>query len=96
MIEENASLNDENRAKLLGLLETLKPEMVKLTADQAKSVAEYIQRSTQEALRQQRDDALLKEHNEGLLDSVRQFEVSHPLLVENVNYIATVLAKMGI
>ncbi len=99
MVLKTNSINESNKTKLLDLLETLKPEMVRLSvdqADQAKHVAEYIKRSTEEALRQQKDTALLKMHNDGLLESVRSFEVSHPLLVENVNYIATVLAKMGI
>lgn len=99
MIQKNSSLNEINKTKLLDLLDTLKPEMVNLAidqADQAKSVAEFIKRSTEEALRQQKDPLQLKMHNDGLLDSVRSFEVSHPQLVENVNYIATVLANVGI
>ena len=99
MIRKNSSLNKSNKTKLLDLLATLKPEMVKLAkvqAEQAKSVAEYIKRSTQEALREQKNPAILKIHNDGLLDSVRSFEVSHPLLVENVNYIATAFANLGI
>jgi len=99
MILKNKSLNKNNKTKLLDMLDTLKPEMVKLAnvqAEQAKSIAEYIKRSTQEALRQQNDPALLKKHNDSLLDSVRSFEISHLQLVENVNSIATALANIGI
>lgn len=99
IIQKNKSLNESSKTKLLNLLDILKPEMVKLAidqADQAKSIAEYIKRSTEEALRQGNNSVLLKTHNDSLLDSVRSFEVSHPELVENVNYIATALANAGI
>ncbi len=99
MVRNNSSLNKINKVKLLDLLDRVTPEMVKLETDQAeqsRSVAEYIKRSTEEALRQQKDPALLKVHNDGLMDSVRRFEVTHPQLVENVNTIATTLANMGI
>ena len=99
MIRKNKSLDKNNKTKLMDMLDTLKPEMVKLAtvqAKQAKSVAEYIKRSTQEALRHQKDPALLKTHNDGLLNSVKSFETSHPQLVENINFIATFLANLGI
>jgi hypothetical protein len=99
MVRTNTSLTKGNREKLLGLLATLGPEMEKLSkvqAEQAKSIAEYINRSTREAMRLEKDPVLLKESSEGLSDSIRRFEASHPELVSQVNSIATFLANIGI
>jgi hypothetical protein len=98
-IRTNSSLNKKNKAELLDLLATLKPEMTKLSkaqAEHAESIAGFIERSTHEAMRQEKNPTLLKIAVDGLSASVRGFEVSHPLLVENVNYIANALANMGI
>jgi len=103
MIEEkirtNKSLNKSDKTQLLTLLATLKPEMAKLSNDQAEhaeSVAGFIERSTHEALRQQKNPTLLKLAIDGLSASVKGFEASHPQLVENVNNIASALANIGI
>jgi len=99
MIRTNKSLQEGNKAQLLSLLATLKPEMVKFSndrAEHAESVAGFIERSAHEALRQQKNPTLLKLAIDGLSASVKGFEVSHPQLVENVNTIASALANIGI
>jgi hypothetical protein len=99
MIRTNKSLDEKNRAQLLNLLSTLKPEIEKLSnvqAEHAESVAGFIERSTHEALRQEKNPTLLKLSIDGLSASVKDFEASHPKLVETVNYIATELANIGI
>jgi len=98
-IRTNNSLNEKNKTELLELLATLKPEMTKLSEAQtehAESIAGFMERSTHEAMRQEKNPALLKLAVDGLSTSVIGFEVSHPQLVENVNYIANTLANMGI
>lgn len=99
MIRTNKSLDKKNKTQLLNLLATLKPEIDKLSkvqAEHAESVAGFIERSTHEALRQQKNPTLLKLATDGLLASVKGFEASHPKLVETVNYISTELANIGI
>jgi hypothetical protein len=99
MIRSNKSLDGNNKTKLLNLLATLKPEIEKLSnvkAEHAESVAGFMERSTHEALREQKNPTLLKLAVEGLSASVKGFEASHPQLVKTVNYIATELANIGI
>ena len=77
MIRTNKPLNENNKTQLLNLLATLKPEIAKLSNDQAEhaeSVAGFIERSTHEALRQQKNPTLLKLAIDGLSASVRGFE----------------------
>ena len=99
MIRTNKPLNENNKTQLLNLLATLKPEIAKLSNDQAEhaeSVAGFIERSTHEALRQDKNPTLLKLAIDGLSASVKGFEASHSQLVENVNNIASALANIGI
>ena len=99
MIRTNKSLDENNKKQLLDLLKTLKPEMEKFSndlAEHAESVAGFIERSTHEALRQQKNPTHLKLAIDGLSASVKGFEASHPQLVENVNTIASALANTGI
>lgn len=99
MVNTNKSLTPISKTQLLDLLAKLKPEIEKLSKVQeehAESVAGFIERSTHEALRQQKNPTLLKLAIDGLWASVKGFEASHPRLVENVNYIASELANIGI
>lgn len=98
-IRTNNSLTKKNKTELLDLLATLKPEMAKFSevqTEHAESIAGFMERSTHEATRREKNPTLLKIAVEGLSASVKGFEESHPKLVENVNYIANVLANMGI
>ena len=98
-IRTNGSLTEKNKTELLDLLATLKPEMTKLSkakVEHAESITGFIERSTHEAMRLEKNPTLLKIAVDGLSASVKGFEVSHPQLVENVNYIANALANMGI
>lgn len=94
-----ANVTPRKKTELLRLLASLKSEIATLSkthAEHAESIAGFIERSTHEAVRQERNPALLKLSVEGLATSVKGFEVSHPQLVEDVNYVCTVLANMGI
>ena len=98
-IQINASLTEKNRNELLVLLATLKSELTKFTdeqAEHAESITGFIERSTHEAMRREKNPDLLKHAVDGLSASVKGFEVSHPQLVETVNYISNTLANMGI
>jgi hypothetical protein len=98
-IRTNSSLTVKNKTELLDLIAILKPEMTKFSeaqSEHAESIAGFMERSTHEATRQEKNPTLLKIAIEGLSTSVKGFEESHPQLVENVNYIANALANMGI
>lgn len=98
-IRKNNSVADKNKIELLNLLKTLKLEMTKLSeehTEHAESITRFVERSTHEVMRRERNPTLLKLAVDGLSASVKDFEVSHPQLVENVNYIANTLANMGI
>lgn len=98
-IRQNSSLTEENKTELLNLLATLQPEIAEISktqAEHAESIAGFIERSTHEAMRQQKNPTLKRLAIDGLSASVKDFELSHPKLVETVNYIANVLANMGI
>jgi DNA-directed RNA polymerase beta' subunit len=49
-----------------------------------------------ETQKDKKDSSLIKKAIDSLSDSVKKFEVSHPVLVEDINYIASSLANMGI
>ncbi len=96
---KNDSLSGDNKAELLKLLSSLSEQLTELSkskSEHAGNIAEHIERSTNEALKVDKDPSLLKKALEGLSDSVKGFEVTHPVLVEDVNYWATVLANMGL
>jgi ribonuclease HII len=98
-IRDGKHLSAKDKSELLRLLASLKSEITELSKTQheeAESIAGFIERSTHEAARQTKNPELLKVSIDGLSASVKGFEASHPTLVENVNYICTVLANMGI
>lgn len=99
-IRSNSSLSEKNKGELLVLLATLKSELTNFTTEEesehAESITGFIERSTHEAMRREKNPDLLKHAVEGLTASVKGFEVSHPQLVETVNYISNTLANMGI
>lgn len=98
-IRTNNSISGKNKTELLNLLAKLKPEMAefsKVQNENAKSIAGLIERLTHEAMQHDKNPTLLKSAFDALQTSVKDFEVSHPQLVENVNYIANALSNMGI
>jgi len=98
-IRANASLSDNNKGELLSQLAKLKTEIAKLSEtkpDDAQNIITHIDRSTDEALKEGKDPGLFKKLTDDLSGSVREFEVTHPTLVEDINYIASSLANMGI
>jgi Mg2+ and Co2+ transporter CorA len=92
-------LSKEKKSELLGLITKLKKEISELSkskAEHAESIVGFMERSTHEATRKQKNPKLFKMSINGLYESVKEFEVSHPNLVEKVNNVASMLANMGI
>ncbi len=98
-VRKDGSISAESKTELLSLLEALKPEIAELSKEQkehAESIAGFMERSSHEALRQEKNPTLHKISIEGLNASVEEFAESYPGLVKTVNQIATTLANMGI
>ncbi|HYG34930.1 MAG TPA: DUF4404 family protein [Clostridia bacterium] len=98
-IQAAEAIKDDRRRELLQLLGTLKSEVAGLPEthrEQAQSIADYADRSTDEATRSEQNPQQLKLSLEGLSSSVTQFEKSHPQLVQIVNSISQTLSNLGI
>ena len=98
-IQKESSVTKQTKTELLSLLSTLEAEITKLSkthAEHAQSITGFIERSTHEATRREKNPELLKLSLAGLTESVKGFEASHPQLVKVINNICTVLANMGV
>ncbi len=98
-VRNGKHLSEKDKSELLRLLASLKSEITELSKTQqeeAESITGFVERSAHEVAKQTKNPELLKLSIDGLSASVKGFEASHPKLVENVNYICTVLANMGI
>ncbi|MDR3666960.1 MAG: DUF4404 family protein [Ignavibacteriaceae bacterium] len=98
-IRSNNSLSNSNKTELLDLLAKLKPEITQLAeaqSEHAESIAGFVERSAHEATRKQKNPTLLKIAGDGLAESVKGFESSHPQLVEAVTDIVNALANFGL
>ena len=98
-IEGADAIKEERRRELLQLLGTLKSEVAELSKtheEQAQSIAGFTEVSTHEATRAEQNPELLELSLEGLGSSVREFEGSHPRLVQIVNAISSTLSNLGI
>ena len=96
---QTTTITAEKKTELLTLLSALESEITTLSkaqSEHAESIASFVERSTHEATRRDKDSELLRLSLAGLTASVKNFEASHPRLVRDINYISTVLANMGI
>ena len=98
-IRSAEALTGDGKRELLRLVGTLKTEITDLSrtrAEHAESITGFIDRSTHEATRREKNPELLRLSLEGLEASVKGFEASHPKLVAGVNSVCTMLANAGI
>ena len=96
---ENAGLPPEKRAELLRLLSTLRAEIAPIEqadAEQARSIAAFARLSAHEATRTKPRREQLELSLTGLRKSVREFEQTHPRLVEAVGSLAASLSNLGV
>jgi hypothetical protein len=88
-----------DKAELLALLAALKTEVGRLSqthGEQAHSIASLTELAAHEATRQEKSPDLLRHSRDGLVLSARGFETSHPKLVQTINAISVMLARIGI
>lgn len=98
-IQSSESLTDERRKELVQLLSELKGEISDLEKthnEDARSIASFTESSVREATRKEPNPDLVTHSLDGMMISVRRFEVSHPTLVNLINNIGQTLARIGI
>jgi DNA anti-recombination protein RmuC len=98
-LKGNEAINTEKKQELLSLIAELKNEasaLEKRFHEDAGSIASFTETSVHEATREQRNEELLSHSLDGMKLSVRQFEASHPKLVNLVNEISRALWEIGI
>jgi transposase len=96
-LQKAPNLSEDNREALQRLLNELRAEIACLDdADRAESIAGFAESSTREALRNEQDGDLLDLSLQGLEQSTRSFEASHPRLTAVVNNICQQLSNLGI
>ena len=91
--------NPKNKAELVRLLGKLKEEVSSLNQDEveeAKSLTHFAEAAFHEAGRDKKVSELQDLSIDGLEHSVKSFEASHPQLVQVVNEICVLLARIGI
>ncbi len=98
-IKKSKSLDNKARINLLNLISSFKTEILKLGKshqEEAQSITSFVHITTHEAARKKKNPHLFKISLQGLSESVRELEVSHPDLVKVINDISSTLANMGI
>jgi len=97
VLRDNPNLSETSRRELLELVAGLRTEMATLEGTHAER-ANQIAGSAEAAVRASITDQTRQSTAavEGLASSVREFEASHPKLVEIVDQLAATLSNMGI
>lgn len=97
-IQNNVSdLNEKN--ELLNLIDNLKLEIETLKDthhENARSITQFTEAGVFEGTREERDEELFQHAVDGMKLSVREFEVSHPDLINIINAIGSTLNNIGI
>jgi hypothetical protein len=98
-IGNSGSISKEKKTELLSLLSVLESEINDLSqtnAEHAESIVRFAHAHAHETTRTEKMPQLRHLSLEGLQESVRGLENSHPKLVEIVNSICSTLANLGI
>lgn len=98
-INDSAALTDNKKKELITLLANLKEEINQLPDkhnESIESMAGFMEVSTMEAMRSEKNPQLIDLAIEGFTSSSREFESSHPNLTNYVNRICDMLANLGI
>jgi hypothetical protein len=98
-LRDNDTIPEPTRQELLSLLTGLKAEVTPLLAthgDSAQAIAGSAESAVQASMKREEQPEHAAEAVEGLAASVRQFEATHPRLVEIVDQLALTLSNLGI
>jgi hypothetical protein len=92
-------VDEKRKSEILKQLETLRAELDELArtdADRAKTIAGFAELSAHEATRPKPRPELLELSVTGMQKSVRDFEATHPRLVELVGSLSAALSNLGL
>jgi hypothetical protein len=98
-LRDNASLPEATRQELLDLVAGLKAEMAPLMdthGENARAIAGRAEAAVQASINRDEQPEQAEQAVKGLAASVREFEVTHPRLVEIVDQLALTLSNLGI
>ena len=98
-LRSNSQIPEATRAELLSLLDGLRAEVAPLVethGERAQHIVGSADAAAQAAVRRGEEPVQADEALEGLTESVREFEASHPQLVQVVGRLAHTLSNMGI
>ena len=98
-LRDSAHIPEATRQELLDLLAGLKAEVAPLIQTHGESASQITgsaDAAVQAAVRREEQPEEAAQAVEGLAASVRDFEASHPRLVQIVDRLATTLSNMGI
>lgn len=98
-IKTSKNIPEDKKHEYYDLLNRLNEEISNLAEtdlEKAESIKKFTKASAHEVTREELNPNLLKTSLEGLYESAREFQTSHPRLVETVNDISIFLSKLGI
>ncbi len=98
-IKTSANIPEEKKSEYFDILERLNEEINELgksDKEKAESISGFTKVSAHESTRKEIDQNLITIAADGLNESVKEFEASHPRLVSTVNDFMTFLSKLGI
>ncbi|MFW6333887.1 MAG: DUF4404 family protein [Desulfosalsimonas sp.] len=98
-IKTSKNIPDEKKQEYYDLLSRLNDEINALAEtdpEKAESIKKFTKVTAHEATREELNPSLLKTSLDGLYESAREFQTSHPRLVDTVNDICIFLSKLGI
>ncbi len=98
-IEATSQIDAKIKENLLDLMRSLKTELADLKENHpntAHNIADKTQVSTEKILTSDNKQNELQENIDGLQETVEEFEVSHPKLVQIVNRLCMMLSDIGI
>lgn len=96
-LRDNPNLSDGARQELLGLVSALRAEMASLAdTHSAQQIAGSAEAAVNASIQREQQRQRANQAVEGLAASVREFEASHPKLVEIVDQLTVTLSNMGI
>lgn len=98
-IRDSIHITDENKQDYLEMIASLRQEIELLSEterDQAETITGFAGVTAHEATKENQDPELLKISVNGLRESIKGVEASHPKLVSIVNTFCSILSNLGI
>lgn len=99
MLQENPNLSESSRQELLELVRGLRTEVGPLAdthAESASQIAGSAEAAVHASMKRDEEPQQATVAVQGLAASVREFEASHPRLVQIVDQLSVTLSNMGI